>query len=153
MKTTIFILLVCVSTQVFAQEKLNQKDPKKMSKEEFLVLTHQQDSLTALVNLFFRKRKEAKTGYIASGSMFIIFPIIGASAAVISSSDPTQGLQIAAGIVGYWIMGALTASTVNILKYKRSTLLHLIENHSESTPIPEKFTKKLRPKDFARMNF
>lgn len=52
-----------ISCQVFSQTKTDFKPYKTMSHEQFLMKAYENDSLKAVVNMFFRKRKEAATGY------------------------------------------------------------------------------------------
>lgn len=149
-----FILLTMISfSEVKSQQASFNRNPKEMRLYDFHQLTNGSDSLTALVNMFFRKRKEAKTGYIVAGGIYLVFPLIAAGGAITSSSDPTEKLQTASTIVGFTVMGILAGSTINMIKYKRSELLWIIENYPNSQSIPDNFKSKIKPKDFPLSEF
>lgn len=148
------ILLTMISfSEVKSQQTSYYQNPKGMRLYDFHKLTNESDSLTALVNMFFRKRKEAKTGYIVAGGIYLVFPLIAVGSAITSSSDPTENLQTASTIVGFTLMGILAGSTINMIKYKRSNLLRIIEDYPDSQSIPDKFKFKIKPNDFPLSEF
>lgn len=148
-----FLLTIIILTEVKSQQEHPNRNPKEMRARDFLDLTSESDSLTALVNMFFRKRKESKTGYIVAGGIYLVFPLIAVGGAITSSSDPTEKLQTASTIVGITVMGILAGSTVNMIRYKRSELLRIIEEYPDSQSIPDKFKSKIKPKDFPLSEF
>ena len=151
MKHTLMIcLLLLVSPPAKAQDQppILLDHPQSLRHTDFLKLTVGNDSLVALTNLFFRKRGTAKTLYWVSGGTIVLFPLVAGVTAIASENDPSSGLQAASVVVSIGFISAVTASTVNMVKYNRRDLAAIIRDYPTTGAIPEKFKKKLKPKDF-----
>ncbi|MBX2895998.1 MAG: hypothetical protein KF763_11180 [Cyclobacteriaceae bacterium] len=132
------------------------KKATSLKKLDFIALSEKNDSLIALVNLFFRKRNDAnKAIWIGAGSL-VITPLIGATTAIgaglSGKDDPSEKTQaiVVAGVVVFYL-----ASGIGVyyrIKYSRKTLLRLIQDFHSGKPLPNSWVVRLKEKDFARTN-
>lgn len=124
----------------------------RMSKADFLALAGDDDSLRAVVNLYFRKRKTAST-FITAGmttlGVFVVgslFTVLGAAG---SSGDSGDEITTFAAIAGATFYGSATVGVVRLARYPRKRLQEVITERQAGRLIPSRLRKKLRAKDFA----
>ncbi|MBX2916083.1 MAG: hypothetical protein KF856_12505 [Cyclobacteriaceae bacterium] len=132
------------------------KKATSLKKLDFIALSENNDSLIALVNLFFRKRNDAnKAIWIGAGSL-VLTPLIGAAAAIDAGlsgkNDPSAKTHaiVVAGVVMFYM-----ASGIGIyyrIKYSRKTLLRLIQDFHSGKPLPNSWVVRLKERDFTVTN-
>jgi predicted metal-binding membrane protein len=140
--------------QVFPQQTA-PKPISQMKKIDFLDMAHDSDSLTALVNMFFRKRKNARTGYIVTGGLTLVTGFIAASTAtqqlvnaITLQPVDDKGIE-ASGIAFFTVLfGGTALSSAGLIKYSKTKLYGIIQQYPESQVIPEKYKAKIQAKDF-----
>ncbi|WP_157370282.1 hypothetical protein [Aquiflexum balticum] len=130
-----------------------------MSKYEFLSLASESDSLTAVVNMFFRKRKSSTTaGWIVAGSATVISIVVGSAQATgqtigafgnFISGTPLEETNNSGGtifLVG--LAGGAAITTIGRSTYTKNKLYNVITEYQDTNKIPYQYASKLVPKDF-----
>jgi hypothetical protein len=143
-----------VPLQVFPQQTA-PKPISQMKKMDFLDMVHDSDSLTALVNMFFRKRKNARTGFILTGGLTLVTGVIAATTAtnqvvnaITFQPVDEKGIE-ASGIAFFTVLfGGTAISSANLIKYSKTKLYDIIQQYPESQVIPEKYKAKIQTRDF-----
>ncbi len=124
----------------------------RMSKQDFLALAGEDDSLRAVVNLYFRKRKTASTLLTvgaASLGVFVVGNIFTVLRAGSTAGDPGDELTTLAGITTVGFFGSTTAGLIRLARYPRKRLQKIITARHTGQPLPHRIRKKLSAKDFA----
>ncbi|MCL6260154.1 hypothetical protein M3O96_13720 [Aquiflexum sp. TKW24L] len=149
-------------SEVQAQQRTDFKEPSQMSKYDFLTLTSKSDSLTAVVNMFFRKRKSATTtGLIVGGSGLLIGLVvtsanttdqaIGLIGGVLTGQVPEETKDPGGEIALIGLAGGAAITTIGRSKYTKNNLYKIISEYPETKKIPSKYASKLSPRDFSFM--
>lgn len=140
--------------QVFPQQTA-PKPVSQMKKIDFLDMAHDSDSLTALVNMFFRKRKNARTGFFVTGGLTLVTGVIVTSIATNQlvnaiTLQPVDETGIdASGIAFFTVLfGGTALSSAGLIKYSKTKLYEIIQQYPESKGIPEKYKSKIQTRDF-----
>lgn len=153
----IFAILLCfVITEARSQTPNYSKNPSKMSKYDFLTLTTNSDSLTAVVNMFFRKRRNStSTGLVLSGGAMVIGIIvsyINLSTQVVggvvggTSGEETNDSGGTIALVG--LVGGGLITTIGRSSFNKNKLMKVITEYQETKKIPNQYGSKLVPRDF-----
>ncbi|MBW3469742.1 hypothetical protein [Arthrospiribacter ruber] len=121
---------------------------KHFTHQDFIDLAEENDTLMAVVNFFFRKRNEAKTGYYIAGGSYFLMPILLTGTALTSQSDPNEFLPAVISVYSTAFLGVLTFSTVNTIRYPKRELLQVIKDYRLNGKILEKYLGRLKSKDF-----
>ncbi|HMM12670.1 MAG TPA: hypothetical protein PKE03_11305 [Bacteroidales bacterium] len=151
--TSFFILVIIVlSTDLPLGAQNESRRPSSMKKPDFLTLAQDNDTLIALTNMFFRKRKEAQTGFIIAGVSFPVFAMGTALFAVGSgmqgADDPTEDIQVGAVVFSVAFYGLIIGSGHRLIRYNKQRLNNLMQSYPIDGEIPQSLRKQLRPKDF-----
>ncbi|MCW5910172.1 MAG: hypothetical protein KIT62_03810 [Cyclobacteriaceae bacterium] len=146
-----FCLVVILSADLAAQPS-KQVAKMPLTKAEFLKLADGNDSLAAVINLFYRKRKESDTSFTIAGVSLGIGMISGfgsvLSSATVGESTPGKGAQIISYTSSTMFVVASVIGTGYRIKYSRKKLHHIILGYDNGNPIPGKFVRALEPTDF-----
>jgi len=160
---TIFTILIClIISEANSQQSTYYKNPSEMSKKEFLNLATGSDSLTAIVNMFFRKRNAATTtGLIVGGGVTIIGAVAAIGHAVTRDlsgtvhsifgntvpmeKDNNPGLPIV--LIG--AAGGAAIIAIGSAQYNKNELHRVITEYHETKQIPYEYASKLTHKDFS----
>lgn len=123
-----------------------------MKKPDFIALAQDNDTLEALAHLFFRKRNEARTGYILAGASFGAF-VAGSVAFAVGSGltggdDPENEIQVGAVIFSAVFYTLIIGSTTRLIRYNKQKLYNLMQSYPLDGQIPPGIRNNLRPKDF-----
>jgi len=124
---------------------------KRWTKGDFIKEFGVNDSVKALINLFFIKNKRGKDQAIIGGGF-----LIGGVAALATPSEPGDDQKGFVDIVrpvaepGATALGAiLTASgIIKLGRYTKQKLFILLSNYKNGSPIPKEYKKKLKWKYF-----
>jgi hypothetical protein len=130
-----------------------------MSKYEFLSLASESDSLTAVVNMFFRKRKSATTtGMIIGGSGLLIGIVVSSAntagqvvntvGGIFSGQIPEETKDPGGEIALIGLAAGTAIVTVGRSNNTKNKLYKIISEYQETKKIPSKYASKLLPKDF-----
>ncbi|MFD2202044.1 hypothetical protein [Shivajiella indica] len=127
-----------------------------MKKNDFLDMANESDSLKALVNMFFRKRKNARTGFIVTGGLTVVTLAIAGAVATneavfkpISGQAPSESNISAAGTAVFvTFFGGTILSSINLIKYPKAKLNEILERYPDTRQIPEKYRVKIEQRDF-----
>lgn len=155
MKTTrasiLLLIGVFVYSPTFSQEQANR--PGKMSKKDFIALAQGNDSLLAVVNLVYRKRKDSGTAFLVGLGALVVTPILGTATAIdaglTGGDDPTNKIQ---GIVLVGVVIFYTGTGIGVyylIKYSRKRLAQVIEDFRAGKPLPKSWVIHLKDKDFS----
>ena len=127
-------------------------DIKKWSREDFIKnFNDSNDSVYALINLFFTKNKRGKTQTIL-GSAFLI----GGITAIAISGEPGDDQKGFGDLVepvagpGAATLGIIftTSGIIKLGKYTKQKLFILLSNYKNGDLIPKEYKKKLKQKYF-----
>lgn len=154
------ISLTLLFSEAIAQQNAGVKEPSQMSKYEFLAMASKSDSLTAVVNMFFRKRKSATTsGLIVGGSGLLIGlvvtsanatdQVIGLVGGVLTGQIPEEKNDPGGEIALVGLAAGTAIVTVGRSKYTKKNLYKILSEYPETKKIPSKFASKLLPRDFS----
>lgn len=127
----------------------------RMSKQDFLALAGEDDSLRAVVNLYFRKRKTASTLLTvgaASLGVFVVGNIFTVLRAGSTAGDPGDELTTLAGITTVGFFGSTTAGLIRLARYPRKRLQKLVIDRKAGKTIPRRYAKRLKDSDFAAIH-
>ena len=147
-------------SEAHAQQRTDLKEPSQMSKYEFLAMASKSDSLTAVVNMFFRKRKSATTsGLIVGGSGLLIGlvvtsanaadQVLGLVGGVLTGQMPEEKNDPGGEIALVGLAAGTAIVTVGRSKYTKNNLYKILSEYQETKKIPSKFASKLLPRDFS----
>lgn len=161
MKKNIFIAVfaLLIISESKAQQNPHATKPSKMSKYDFLTLASESDSLTATVNMFFRKRKSSNTaGWVVAGGATVIGLVVAMSQATsqaigviggIAGGKPLEESNNSGGtIILVGLAGGALISTIGRSSYSKDKLMKVIAEYKETNRIPEQYAAKLSSKDF-----
>lgn len=153
MKFIFCLLFVFGSVALVSAQSASDGSNIKRNKDYFLQqVTPGEDTLQAVINMFFRKRKEASTGLIVG---FASYPVIIVAAtgialgsAMTQGKDPEKRVQNL--VVGYTVVfyGITLPSTFRLVKYNRNRLQQIINEYPDHRTIPDAYRNNLRNKDF-----
>lgn len=159
MRGALAIGLFCVfATAVWAQNQPATPPATaiyRMGREEFLVLAGTDDSLRAIVNLFFRKRKTASTLLSVASASLGVF-VVASSYAILRAAgqprpggpDPADELQVFAAVTGAVFSTTAIAGSAHLVRYPRKRLNQIIADRKDGKPISARYARRLRPGDF-----
>jgi hypothetical protein len=125
----------------------------RMSREDFLKIAGTDDTLRAVVNLFYRKRKTAST-FITVGAASLGVFVVGSVFTVLragsrtGSNDPADDITAFAEVTSAVFYGGTITGVVRLVRYPRKRLQQLVTDRQAGKPLPARFRKKLRAKDF-----
>lgn len=150
------VFLTILFSIITPQQLLAQNESRSVSslkKPDFLKLANGNDTLEALTHLFFRKRKEAQTGYILAGASFPVF-VLGSVAFAVGSGlsggdDPEGGIQAGAVVFSVVFYGLIIGSSHRLIRYSKNRLNNLMQTYPLDGKIPQPIRNQLRPKDFS----
>ncbi|MCE1200561.1 MAG: hypothetical protein LWX09_00485 [Bacteroidia bacterium] len=130
----------------------SSRSASSMKKPDFITLAQDNDTLEALVHLFFRKRKEARTGYLLAGASFGAF-VVGSVAFAVGSGlaggdDPENEIQAGAVIFSAVFYTLIIGSTTRLIRYNKQKLYNLMQSYPLDGQIPPGIKNNLRPRDF-----
>ena len=151
-----------IFSEACAQQGADFKEPSQMSKYEFLAMASKSDSLTAVVNIFFRKRKSSTTtGLIVGGSGLLIGLVVtsanateelaGAISGAFTGQVPEETKDPGGEIALIGLAAGTAIVTVGRTKYTKNNLYKILSEYPETKKIPSKYASKLLPKDFSFM--
>lgn len=146
-----FILVIAFNLNLNAQSE--SRNASSMKKPDFMALAQDNDTLVALTHLFFRKRKEAQTGYILAGSSVVAF-VVGAAAFAVGSGlssgsdDPANDIQAGAVVFSAVFYTLIIGSTTRLIRYNKQKLYNLMQSYPLDGQIPPGIRNNLRPRDF-----
>jgi len=154
------ILTLLIFSESKAQQIPHSKNPSQMSKYEFLSLASESDSLTAVVNMFFRKRKSSTTsGWIVAGGATVIGLVVALAQATgqtigtvggIVNGKPVEDTNNSGGtIVLVGLAGGAAITTIGRSTYTKKKLYKVISDYQDTNKIPYQYVSKLVPKDFS----
>jgi hypothetical protein len=157
----VITLLGClVFSTVHAQQMTLVKEPSQMSKYDFLVMASKSDSLTAVVNMFYRKRKSATTtGLIVGGSGLLIGllvsaanttdQVVGTISGLITGQVPEEKNDPGGTIALVGLAGGAAITTIGRSNHNKNKLYRILSEYKETKKIPSKYAEKLLPRDFS----
>jgi hypothetical protein len=156
---TIFTILICFIIFEAKSQQIPFKNPSEMSKYEFLNLASESDSLTAAVNMFFRKRKNSTTsGLVVAGSATFIGLVVALAQATgqaigtvggIVNGKPVEDTNNSGGTIALvGLAGGALITTIGRSTYTKNNLMKLITEYQETNKIPDQYASKLLPRDF-----
>jgi hypothetical protein len=128
--------------------------PASLSYEDFLEIAGaDNDTLIALVNMFYRKRKETKNGFIILGVSYPVAALIGVGGAIgaglsDSSEDPEKKIQGFFMVYSYLFLGAAAYLTTNAFSYTKARLHKTLADYHTGQPLPNKLIRRIRPTDY-----
>lgn len=159
MKRVVVLFLFLVIT-IGIRQHLNAQTPdglkpSQLTYDDFHIMAEaESDTLLALVNMFFRKRKENKTGFIILGVSYPAAALIGAGTAIgaglSGSEDPEKKIQGFFMVYSYLFFGAATYLTINTLSYTKSRLYSILTDYQNGKPIPDKLKRRIRQVDYSK---
>jgi hypothetical protein len=159
-----YLFLPILTFLIFSESKAQQipytKKPSEMSKYEFLSLASESDSLTAAVNMFFRKRKNSTTsGLVLAGGATVIGLVVAVAEATsqtigtiggIVNGKPVEDTNNSGGtIVLVGLAGGALITTIGRSTYTKNNLMKVIIEYQETNKIPDQYARKLIPRDFS----
>jgi hypothetical protein len=154
--TIITILMGLIIFDAKAQPGSYSKNPSQMSKQEFLTLTSESDSLSAVVNMFFRKRiTTTSAGFVVAGSATFIgmaYALANATQQILPAmfGMPVEDTNDPGGTIALvGITAGAVIFTIGRANYSKNNLYELITDYQETNTIPYQYARKLIRKDFA----
>jgi hypothetical protein len=153
----LLVLLICLLPQKtvgqdYFKEPINWPERSKISRGEFYALASGNDTLTAMVNMFYRKRELGKTSFIVTGastaSMVIVLPIVLLSSWGNSSNNVDKTLNTVLAIYGITFYSTIGFGTYNLSKYTRKKLMTSMMIYHEKGETSNMIRNNLRNKDF-----
>jgi hypothetical protein len=151
----IFTIMICfIIFEAKSQQIPYSKKPSQMSKYEFLSLASESDSLTAVVNMFFRKRKSSTTaGWIVAGGATVISLVVFAAWSIPASVGTVffilpEENNTAGNIFLVGLAGGAAITTIGRSTYTKKKLYNVITEYQDTNKIPYQYASKLVPKDF-----
>lgn len=157
---TLFTILICFTFfEAKSQQATYSKNPSQMSKYEFLNLASDSDSLTAAVNMFFRKRKNSTTsGLILAGGATFIGLVVSLTHATsqaigtiggIVNGKPVEDTNDPGGTIALvGLAGGTAITTIGRSTYTKNNLMKVITEYQETNKISDRYSTKLVPRDF-----
>lgn len=160
MKRVVFLFTFLIIT-IGIRQHLNAQTPgglkpSQLTYDDFQIMAEaESDTLLALVNMFFRKRKENKTGFIILGVSYPAAALIGAGTAIGaglsgSTEDPEKAIQGFFLVYSYLFLGAATYLTINTLSYTKPRLYSILTDYQNGKPIPDKLKRRIRQVDYSK---
>jgi hypothetical protein len=146
-------LLCLIASALSAQSQPADTTPiYRMNREQFLALAGPDDTLRAVVNLFFRKRKTASTLLSVAGASLGVF-VVASTYAVLRAagpggSNPADDIQVLAQATSAVIYTTGVTGAVRLMRYPRKRLKQIIANRNEGQPLAARYVRRLRPADF-----
>ncbi|MBK9290240.1 MAG: hypothetical protein IPM52_01190 [Bacteroidetes bacterium] len=144
------VFLLLLQPEAFSQAA--SKNISSLKRADFIQLAQGSDTLEAVTNLFFRKRKEAQTGFILAGAAVSVF-VLGSVAFAIGAGmsgadDPTEELQVGAAVFSIVFYGLVIGSGFRLIRYSKGRLHDLMKSYPVDGQLPEFVKNQLRNKDF-----
>lgn len=116
------------------------------TKTEFLQIANDRDSLVALTELFFLRRREGNIALTAAGGTMVLLPLVMAGSAIgtglSGGSDPTDKLQAAAVVGGMVIYAGLIVGIRNKIKFSRNRLYQVMIDYDPEVGLPPRLRSK-----------
>jgi hypothetical protein len=155
MRSLFFGLVMFAASYALAQTA----DPSppaiyRMSREDFLKAVGSDDTLRAVVNLYYRKRKTASTlitvgaaslGVFVVGSVFTVLRSAGRA----GSNDPADDITTFAQVTSAVFYAGTISGAVRLIRYQRKQLQRIIADRQAGKPLPDRVRRKLKAEDFS----